>query len=213
MNREDGQFGRIEKIKEQIIETLQAQYARGSLSIEEYERLLSRTQNIGSERELEIFVDELPDFTKRPGREADSSIDSYARNSCRGEIYGWERDRSGHYPSPSGEGEAFVAVLGERHVRGVWYPMAMNKVFSFMGNILLDFSQAVLSCPVTEVSVFCLLSEVKVKVPAGVGVVMNGVPILGSFEDKTTQTSLKPSHIIKISGVAILSSVKAKEII
>ncbi|TFG59811.1 MAG: hypothetical protein E4H36_13145, partial [Spirochaetales bacterium] len=68
----------LEQIKEQIIETLKSEYARGSIGIEEYERLLIRTQNVATGRELELLADALPDFNKKTGNDPESSIDRYA---------------------------------------------------------------------------------------------------------------------------------------
>ncbi|TFG64179.1 MAG: hypothetical protein E4H36_03655, partial [Spirochaetales bacterium] len=121
--------------------------------------------------------------------------------------------RDGHeaYPETSRDEDTFVAVLGNRHMKGVWYPPPVSKVFSFMGEISLDFTQAVLPCRVIEINVFCLLSDIKLRIPPEMSVVMSGVPILGSFEDKTRQSGERGGPVLKINGAAILSSVKVKD--
>ncbi len=84
------------------------------------------------------------------------------------------------------ESQSVFAILSAVKRRGAWQAADQIDVFSLLGEAHLDFSRAELpESGVVEIRVMAVLGNIKIVVPEGAEVAIEGVPLLGSFEQKT----------------------------
>lgn len=96
---------------------------------------------------------------------------------------------------------------------GEWVLPRVFRAFTFMGNIELDLTSALMGQGVSEVDIRCIMANVEITVPPHVSVVCDGEGFMGNFEVvRTGETLLPPpgAQTLKVSGNAYLGSVKVK---
>lgn len=79
-----------------------------------------------------------------------------------------------------------------------------------MGGARLDFTEVDLPGGVTEIDFFCLMGSLDIIVPEGVRVELSGLPVMGSVDNRTRIPEIKDAPVLKIRGVALMSSVDVK---
>ncbi len=105
-----------------------------------------------------------------------------------------------------------VGVLSEQNVRSEATAFTRASLTSVLGEVKLDLRNATLDPAGAEVDVFCLLGDVKIVVPRGWRVHVDGMPILGDFEDETDHDQHLPHNApeLTITGVSILADIDVK---
>jgi hypothetical protein len=75
--------------------------------------------------------------------------------------------------------------LSSRELAGRWEPSDQIEVRAVLGEITLDFTRATLPASgVVEIDAFVFCGEVKIVLPDGADVEVEGTPVLGSIEQK-----------------------------
>ena len=103
-----------------------------------------------------------------------------------------------------------VAVMSGVERKGAWTAPAHINVVAIMGGVDLDFSQATLSDRETVMNVTAIMGGVEIKVPEGLTVIVEGVGIMGAFEDTARQNYGPGAPSLRIKGVAIMGGVEIK---
>ena len=87
--------------------------------------------------------------------------------------------------------------------RGRWVVPESSNAIAIMGGVVFDFSEAILTAPVTEITVVALMGGVDVTVPEGVEVRIN---VFGFMGGSTGPTDVAPpgAPVIVFKGVAIM---------
>lgn len=113
------------------------------------------------------------------------------------------------HPSQVAEQQFVVAVMGGACRRGAWTASRQLNVIAVMGGAELDFRQARMAPGVTELNVFALMGGVQVVVPPGVQVEMNGIALMGGFDEKIRADAppAPGSPILRIGGFAMMGGV------
>lgn len=79
--------------------------------------------------------------------------------------------------------ESFRAVFSSQQRAGRWEPADEIQVHAIFGEVTLDFTRAELPPGgVIEIEAFTICGEVKIIVPDGAEIELDGTPILGSIE-------------------------------
>jgi hypothetical protein len=101
-------------------------------------------------------------------------------------------------------------VLGSATRKGDWTVPRVLKVVAVLGETELDFREARLSEGTTLINAVAVLGEVRILVPPGLRVDLEGTGILGEFEDGDgdTRRAADDAPMLRIEGVAILGEVK-----
>ena len=81
---------------------------------------------------------------------------------------------------------------------------------AFFGGVTLDLRQAKLAPEGADVDVMTAFGGAQIIVPVGWQVVFSGVPIFGSFEDKTSHAGADATSQLRIKGTAMFGGVEAK---
>lgn len=84
------------------------------------------------------------------------------------------------------ESESLFSIMSKVKRQGAWQPADQVGVFALLGDAHLDFTQAELAdSGMVEIRAIALLGSIKVVVPEGAEVEIEGVPLLGRFQQKT----------------------------
>jgi hypothetical protein len=131
-----------------------------------------------------------------------------------GELAALTRDLAApeHQPLRLDGGQPVTALFTGAHRSGRWVvPPALTCVATF-GEVVLDFTEAILQDRHVVVTVYALFGKVRLIVPAGVEVVMSGNNILGRQRGGTARRVPTSSDIpvIEVRGQVAASEVLAR---
>jgi hypothetical protein len=172
--------------REQVIEALKNHFAAGDLDVEELERRLEIAQEVATVLELVQLLEDLP----APRRAAEPHEEA---------------------PPPARRGGVVVAILGGASRGGRWMPPAHLNVVSLMGGTALDFREAVIPRGGTTIDVMCVMGGVEITVPPGLPVQVDGLGLMGAFEDRTSGFDIDDKPRLRIRGVALMGGVEVRE--
>jgi hypothetical protein len=178
--------------REHAIQLLSAHYAQGALSTRELEARFERVYAARDTDGLRALFDGLPQLPQTI-----------------------EPPRGMYAVAPTGtmqHEKRILCVMSEAKRRGEWIPAHRNVVKVFMGKVTIDLREALLvPGAVTEFDCFALWGEVLFIVPPGVAVECEGMPVMGTFDDASSRTSVAPdAPRIHITGTALMAGVKVR---
>ncbi|GAA2871402.1 DUF1707 domain-containing protein [Streptosporangium fragile] len=118
-----------------------------------------------------------------------------------------------HAQGPAPEGGRlrrwFVAVLGDSKRRGQWRIDKPLGAVAVLGDVTLDLRLAEVRTEVVDIVATSVLGDVKIIVPDGVNVELEGVAVLG---DKKVQVAEAPpgtnAPVVRVRAYAVLGDVK-----
>lgn len=183
----------VKVVRDQVIERLTLNYAHNNLDDDEFEDRLAKATNAETSDELLVLVSDLPEIAETKREPAKGSEFDVALNTGRVK-----------------EESAIVAILGGASRKGLWQPPRNLRIFALMGGVDLDFSEAEMAPGVTEVTIFTVMGGIDLIVPPGLNVDVSGIPLMGSFEDKSAGVFNPDAPTLKVRGVAIMAGVDVK---
>lgn len=180
----------LEKERQAIIEQLSSAYAVDALELDELERRVEQAEQADSVEALVPLVADLsPASASASGSTAlVPTADAPDRRSLVTVFGSVSRDRS-------------------------WTVPRRLKVISVFGGTDLDFRKARLGPGTTEVKVISVMAGVRVVVPPGLPVEVEGVGILGAFDEHRVEGEGQEGSPcrLRITGAAILSGVEVED--
>jgi hypothetical protein len=185
----------LEDRRQQIIDQLTERYANGALEVDEFERQLEQVQQVTTPTELERFAADLDPTAAHKAPEPPAYEPARASVSV-------PRRRS------------LFAVLGKVRRQKTWTVPRQLNVVSVMGGVDLDFREAEFGPGVTEVRVTSLMGGVKVIVPPGLPVEVQGSGIMGGFdgynEPRDPSVTDPDAPLLRITGVALMGGLRVQ---
>jgi len=180
--------------REQVIQSLGEHFAQDRLTLDEYERRVQEAWRVPSTEELMSLTRDLALPVPASANPKPALADDPA---------GLE-----HAPKT----RRFLAFLSGVGRMGRWEVPAKVRAVAVMGGIDLDLRQAVLTAPVTEITITAIMGGVSVKVPAGVRLESEGSAILGGFADQVIEPQSQDPNapIVRVRGIAILGGVETR---
>jgi hypothetical protein len=177
----------LDKARERVITELCEHYAHDALDDGQFEDRLDRAHAARSLQELDVLTADLPAL-HAPGSPATLAAPV-------GEV----RDK-----------QVMVAVMGAATRKGSWVPPRQLHVFAIMGGAELDFREARFGPGIVEVTVFALMGGVEITVPPGVRVEVEGIGIMGAFDEQrlAAGTPDPGAPVIRVGGVALMGGVE-----
>jgi DUF1707 SHOCT-like domain/Cell wall-active antibiotics response LiaF, C-terminal len=131
-----------------------------------------------------------------------------------GELAGLTSDLAGpeHQPVQLDGGQQVTALFTAADRRGRWVVPGTVTCVAAFGEVVLDFTEAILQDRHVVVTVYALFGRVRLIVPAGVEVVMSGNNILGRQRGGTTKRVPTSSEVpvIEVRGQVAASEVLAR---
>lgn len=184
----------MEERRDRVIATLAAHFAADRLTLDQLETRLDRVQRAVSPQELETVVADLP------------ALDvAEAESSPKPAPFRRAAD-----PEDVRERQGLVAVMGGVERKGHWVPARKTLVVAFMGGVELDLREARLPAGEIEIAIFTVWGGVEIVVPPDVRLDMNGIAIMGGFEQKQgwVPEPLPGAPTIRITGLALMAGVE-----
>lgn len=179
----------LEQARERVIQELIEHYAQDALDDRGFEGRLDRAHVARSLQELDALVADLPALRTAP---APAPLPAAA-----GEV----RDT-----------QTVVAIMGGAVRKGSWVPPRQLQVIAVMGGAELDFREARFGAGVVEVTVFALMGGVEITVPPGVRVEVEGVAIMGGFDEQgAAPPPADPNApVLRVGGFALMGGVEIR---
>lgn len=178
----------LSQLRKTVIEKLKYHYAHGNLEDEEFERMIAEATNAEVKDALVPINSMLSPIPENDWAGETSSEPSLTR-----------RERG-----------TFMNILGGTERRGSWNVPKVNRCVNILGGTELNLSQCQLNNEDTVFEVFCLLGGLEIIVPDNANVIVEGIPILGGFEDSTnSHSSVGPRIIVK--GLVALGGVEIRQ--
>lgn len=179
--------------RERIADILRQAAGDGRLTMEELDERLDAVYTAKTYAELEPITKDLP----APGA-AHAPV---------------------HAPAPAGDvnriggqptSHMAIAILSGHVRKGEWVVPANFNAVAILGGVEIDFREARFAERVVTVHAVAVLGGIEITVPDDVTVRVNGVGILGGFEDGASNDGPPGAPEIIINGAAILGGVEVR---
>jgi predicted membrane protein len=102
---------------------------------------------------------------------------------------------------------SMIAILGGSEQRVTSQAFTGGDGTAILGGVNMDLTGASIEGSEAVIDCFALMGGVDIKVPKDWSIVVRGLPILGSFEDKTNQTPSPTAKQLVIKGFALMGGV------
>lgn len=176
--------------RHQVAEILRTAAGEGRIDLEELDERLEATYAARTYADLVPITADLP--VQRPGR-------SPAPRSTQPPAVG-----------PATRYDSSVAVMSGVDRKGVWEVGATHTAFCMMGGVGIDLREAVFTTPEVVITANTLMGGVDVIVDERTKVIVDGIGIMGTFEqgrDRVEPRLSDDSPVVRVRGVAIMGSV------
>lgn len=186
----------VNKVRNQVILTLQNGYAHDLIGEEEFEKRLHEATNSDNKTSLISLVNDLP-LVNEEETGSTKSTKKYTGDLMIND---------GHIRKHS----TVLTVLGGVDKKGLWKPPKNLNVVTMLGGTDIDFTRAALNPGTTKVRITCIMGGVDIIVPRGVNVEVGGLPIMGGLENKTDDSLDPNAPTLKIKALVIMGGVDIK---
>lgn len=179
----------LEQTRERTIAELCRGFAQEHIDADQLQSRLDEAQRASTVDQLRALVVDLPAV---PASEPPASAGTQLA-----------------HPTQLSPQQTVVAVMAGACRRGAWTPSRRLNVIAVMGGAELDFREARIPAGITELNVFAWMGGVEVVVPPGVRVEMNGIALMGGFEEhsRTVEPPPPDAPVLRIGGFALMGGV------
>jgi len=188
----------IEAMREQAVEVLMEHFSNDVMGMEEFEGLLDAVNGCSTAGELRELLSKLP-----PLESSKPATDMIPASGGRPVVVDADRVRDHGF---------MCSVLGSTNRAGRWIPARKTFALGVLGGISLDFREALLGPGVTELNVLVVLGGVEIIVPPEMAVDVDGMALLGGFENQTDAPlrSDPDSPTLRVQGLSVLGGVNVE---
>jgi hypothetical protein len=126
---------------------------------------------------------------------------------------GGPRPRPARAPVPVAPGSRYsnsLAVLSETKRVGTWAVQDGHSALAVLGSVVLDLREAQFESEELTVNASAIMGEVKVIVNAGTTVVVDGMGIMGEFDEQRAKVPFDAEQggpVVHVRGFALMGSV------
>ncbi len=143
--------------RDAVVTRLNTATSEGRLTLEEFSERVSAALAARTQGDLDLLVTDLPAHTSIPVARAAS------------------------YPAPaSGPRVSQITPVGSVKRSGHWRLDRDMEIGTVVGSVKLDLRQAEIAAPVVDMHVRATLGSVKIWIPQGIAVEVDGASVLGS---------------------------------
>lgn len=106
-----------------------------------------------------------------------------------------------------------VAVLSESRRTGVWDVGSSYSATAFMGSVVIDLREARFPAGEVVINAAAVMGGVEVIIDAGTVVIVEGIAIMGSFEEGRAKVAPEVgagSPVVRVRGLALMGSVEVR---
>lgn len=183
----------IEKVREEVIDTLIYNYSHSVISDQAFERRLDQAMASNDHQEIVNLAKDLEkpedqQFTSQKERQFNIN---YAAND-------------------NDESDTVVNIFGGSNRSGKWTVPSEINVLTIFGGSEIDFTDAMFTTPNVTVRVFCMFGGDSIYIPENVNVVSKAFCILGGIDNKAPSISNRQAPTITIKGLVIFGGLDIK---
>ena len=182
------------------IDLLSEHFAQDHLTLDEFERRVTRAHSARSVESLEALLRDLPtgNVPARTDQDASATL---------------QRSVSASVPSSRvREQDRTLALLSETKRQGRWIPARETQAISVLGSTVIDLREALLGPGETVIKCYTILGSIEIIAPEGLYVECGGSAFLGSFErQENSPVSARPdAPVVRVDGLSVLGSVEVE---
>jgi Domain of unknown function (DUF1707)/Cell wall-active antibiotics response 4TMS YvqF len=105
-----------------------------------------------------------------------------------------------------------VAIMSGATRRGAWVVPRDYTAVAMMGGVQLDLRDARFSQREVTIRAFALMGGIEIIVPDDIAVVVDGVGIMGGFDDNTGHREASPGQpVLRVTGLAFWGGIEVKQ--
>jgi predicted membrane protein len=174
----------IEKIRNQVILSLQNAYAHDMIVEQEFEKRLDEATNTNDKNALALLVSDVPIVSVNDNPQTEHINTQQVRDSA-----------------------TYFSVMSGTEKKGAWRPPRKIKIFTVMGGTELDFRKALLAPGITDIKITCVMGGVEIYVPKGINVEVHGFPFMGGLDNRTDDTWDDSAPTLRIHAFVVMGGV------
>jgi hypothetical protein len=184
----------LEPLRERVVRQLFDHIAADNLTAEGLEERLDRAHQATSVAALHGLLADLPALGGKTAVAAAAPAGQTAVNRA----------------DSVAERQVVVAFMGGASRVGAWTPPQHLFVVAVMGGAERDFRKARFGPGVTEVTILALMGGVEIVVPPGVQVELNGIAVMGAFEQagRVDEPANPDAPVLRIGGFCMMAGVE-----
>ena len=188
----------VEKLRERAIEVVMEHFSNDVMDLAEFERLLDAVNQCSTAAELRGILQTLP-----PLESSEPTTDMIPAQGGGPIVVDANRVREYGF---------LMSVLGGTSRSGRWIPARKSFALGVLGGISLDFRESVLGPGATDVNVLAVLGGVEIIVPPEMAVEVDGMAVLGGFENHSDTPLRSDPNIptLRVRGFAVLGGVEVR---
>ncbi|MFG3436327.1 DUF1707 domain-containing protein [Nonomuraea sp. NPDC047897] len=169
--------------REAVVERLRVASVDGRLTLAELADRTEAAYTATTRAELAVITDDLP---------ADSGLAPAPVRPAEGRKRRW-----------------FVGVMGDTKRRGTWRVDEELGAVAVMGDVVLDLREAEVRTDMVEITAVSVMGDVKIIVPDGVHVDLEGVAVMGSKRvDVQEAPRGQKVPVVRVRAYAVMGDVK-----
>lgn len=176
--------------RERVAQTLREAAGDGRINLEELEERLTAAYSARTYGELEALTRDLP-------VSGTGAVPPVAAPD--------QRITGGEPTSTVG-----IAVMSEFKRRGPWTAPRRFTAFAYWGGGTIDLTEARFTGPELRIRAFAIMGGIDIVVPEDLDVTVNGVGIMGAFDDKATGPGTHGAPKVTVSGFSFWGGVSVK---
>lgn len=187
--------------REAVVQTLCAHYAQDHLTTGELEARFERVYRAPDRAALLTVLDGLPTIQRSAaGAALSESTPRIAapRYEPPQQVIGL-RDAEKRY----------LALFSEVKKDGAWRAPSFAKVRAIMGGVTLDLREADIPPDGMEIDAECIMGEIKILLPLGIGAEVDCTAIMGEVVDRT-QKGTPGFPAVRVHGAATLGEIRVE---
>ena len=100
-----------------------------------------------------------------------------------------------------------IGILSGATRNGAWVVPVQFTAMAVMGGVDLDLTQAAFQQREVTITAVAIMGGVDITVPDGMTVIVNGVGIMGAFEDNARVVGPPDGLVVRINGLALMGGV------
>ncbi len=201
----------LESARERALDTITEAFAKGDLSLEEYEVKASALQKarLVQEIEDEVFGIALPSPLPLEAEPVRSRAPSRQNRPARPPSVQLE---SIPVEDKHGTPEFSLCIMGDKRMRGEWLNSDQATSLTLMGSTTLDLRGTTLPPGRLKIDAMAIMGEIQIIVPEGLPVKMSAFPFMGEavVKDSVEQRIVPGMPWVDVSGIALMGSIVVK---
>ncbi len=182
--------------RHRVSEVLREAAGEGRLDLEELDERLEAAYA------AKVYADLVPILADLPGSHLPAV--AHARQPAM---------RPNGSPTPATRHDSSLAIMGGQARKGVWEVGPSHTAFALMGGIDLDLREAVFTSSEVVITANAVMGGIDIYVNAHTRVVVEGVGIMGDFDQARDRVEAKigpDSPTVRVKGVALMAGVTVK---